>query len=53
MKLNLKHFYGQNGKRKYLFEVLIIFGKAACELFLTQLNMIDLYTDFAFLTIIS
>jgi len=29
----------------------MIYGGAACELFLSQLNLFDLYTDFAFLTI--
>jgi len=28
-----------------------IYGEALCELFLTQLNLFDLYTDFAFMTI--
>lgn len=29
----------------------MIYGQAACEIFLTQLNLFDLYTDFAFMTI--
>ena len=28
----------------------VIYGQAACEIFLTQLNLFDLYTDFAFMT---
>lgn len=32
---------------------IMIYGEAALEMFLTQLNIFDIYTDFAFLTIVS
>jgi uncharacterized membrane protein len=52
LKLNLKHFYGNQGKRKYLLNLALIYGSALSELFLTQLNLFDLYTDFAFITMV-
>ena len=52
MKLELKHFYGYNKKRSYLVHMAVIYGEALLELFLTQLNIFDMYTDFAFITIV-
>jgi hypothetical protein len=51
LKLELSNFYGKHAKDTRLMKMLMIYGGAICELFLTQLNLFDLYTDFAFLTI--
>ena len=52
MKLELKNFYGYNKKRSYMLSLAIIWGEALLELFLTQLSIFDIYTDFAFITIV-
>ena len=51
LKLELSDFYGKHANETRVQKLLMIYGGAACELFLTQLNLFDLYTDFAFLTI--
>lgn len=52
MKLELKNFYGYNKKRSYHLSLGKIYFEAVLELFLTQLNLFDIYTDFAFITIV-
>ena len=51
LKLELKNYHGKHKMRTKLFDQLFIYCTALCELFLTQLNLFDLYSDFAFLTI--
>ena len=53
LKLDLKKLYsgGKKMNRRYILEVAMLVGGAICELILTQLNLLDLYTDFSFLTI--
>lgn len=50
MKLELRTYYNKDKKGHFLKRVLI-YGEALLEIFLTQLNLFDIYTDFAFLTI--
>ena len=52
LKQELKNFYGYNSHRSYLLALAIVWGEALLELFLTQLNLFDIYTDFAFITIV-
>lgn len=52
IKLELKNFYGYNKRRSYLLAYAVIWGEALLELVLTQLNIFDIYTDFAFITIV-
>lgn len=51
LKLSTMNFYGRRKNQKQWFELLKIYFMAVCELFLTQLNILDIYTDFMFLTI--
>ena len=35
-----------------MIEAILIYGHALTEIFLTQINLFDIYSDFAFLTIV-
>ena len=52
LKLDLLHFYGAHQNEQYLMKKLKIWFEVAFELTVTQLNLFDLYTDFAFMTIV-
>ena len=51
LKLSITKFYGKKQEYQYLLKVGIIYFECLVELFLTQLNLFDIYTDFSFLTI--
>ena len=52
LKLEAKNFFGDKVRNgTYKKDLIFIYAQAACEIFLTQLNLFDLYTDFAFVTI--
>jgi hypothetical protein len=52
LKLNLKQVVGESGKKKYVWDLIVIYVQAIYEMYLTQLNIFDLYTDFCFLTVV-
>ena len=52
MKLELKNFYGSNKQRQYMIELFSIYFEALFELLLTQLNIFDLFTDYAVFTML-
>ena len=52
MKLELKNYYGSNKQRQYMIELFSIYFEALFELLLTQLNIFDLFTDYAVFTML-
>ena len=53
VKLELRNFYGADKDRNRMRATLGIYIHAFTELLLTQLGLFDIYTDFAFITIVA
>lgn len=53
VKLELRNFYGAERDRNRTKATLGIYMHALTELLLTQLGLFDIYTDYAFITIVA